>query len=190
MTCTNPLLVWTTFTLSLWMWQTWVCGRLGFFSQVLQVHLFGVSRSLGYTQLGLWQCSIPVFEALFPDPHDSSIQQLLFQLCEWHALTKLWLHMDNLLALLQQSLHGLGDQLRHFNETSVRNSTPTNYPRKLHAGREGKLPMWMLVADRKHPIQPCFQNPSISTCTNSMPLVTMSKWSRHLGQRTHTPPRS
>ena len=57
-----------------------------------------------------------MFEALFPHAHDSSIQRVLFRLCEWHALAKLQMHTDNSLALLQQSLCALGDQLRHFQQ--------------------------------------------------------------------------
>ena len=57
-----------------------------------------------------------MFEVLFPHAHDSSIQCVLFQLCEWHALAKLRMHMDDSLALLQQSLCALGDQLCHFQQ--------------------------------------------------------------------------
>lgn len=57
---------------------------------------------------------MPVFEGLFPPPHDLTMQRLLFRLSEWHALAKLRIHTDETLTLLQQSLQRLGDQLRHF----------------------------------------------------------------------------
>ena len=63
-----------------------------------------------------YQCAIPVFEGLFPSIHDTSVQTLLFRLCEWHALAKLRMHTDESLVLLQQSLRSLSDQLRHFQQ--------------------------------------------------------------------------
>jgi len=57
---------------------------------------------------------MPVFEGLFPPPHDLTMQCLLFRLSKWHALAKPRLHTDETLTLLQQSLQHLGDQLHHF----------------------------------------------------------------------------
>ena len=57
------------------------------------------------------QCSIPVFEQLFPPDHDNIVQTLLFHLAEWQALTKLQLHTKDLLALLDLALRQLGAQM-------------------------------------------------------------------------------
>lgn len=64
------------------------------------------------------QCAIPVFDGLFLDEHDASIQVLLFHLAEWHALAKLWLHTEDSLNLLEQSLRMLTMQLRWFVEVT------------------------------------------------------------------------
>ena len=60
------------------------------------------------------QCSIPVFEQLFPPDHDDIVQTLVFRLVEWQALAKLRLHTEDSLALLDLALHQLGAQMRKF----------------------------------------------------------------------------
>lgn len=62
------------------------------------------------------QCSIPVFEQLFPPDHDNIVQTLLFHLAEWQALTKLQLHTKDLLALLDLALRQLGAQMWKFQQ--------------------------------------------------------------------------
>jgi len=57
---------------------------------------------------------MPVFEGLFPPKHDGEIQTLLFQLAQWHALSKLRLHTDHSLDLLDKATRLLRDQLRRF----------------------------------------------------------------------------
>lgn len=64
------------------------------------------------------QCSIPAFEGLFPEDHDSIIRVLLFRLAEWHALAKLRLHSDDSLRSLDRSLRRLADQIRKFQRTT------------------------------------------------------------------------
>ena len=59
---------------------------------------------------------MPVFEGLFPPEHDREIQTLLFRLAQWHALAKLWLHMDHSLDLLDKATRLLRDQLRKFQQ--------------------------------------------------------------------------
>ena len=60
------------------------------------------------------QCAIPIFDGLFPDEHNASIQILLFRLAEWHALAKLQLHTEDSLKLLELSLKQLTKKLRQF----------------------------------------------------------------------------
>lgn len=92
-------------------WPAW------FFEQVFQVlSLLGASSMTCSAHALLPQSCIPIFEGLFPPTHNESIQCLLFWLCEWHALVKLQIHTDDSLALLQQSLQCLGNQLHHFQE--------------------------------------------------------------------------
>jgi len=61
-----------------------------------------------------FQCSIPVFEGLFPLEHDIIIRTLLFRLSEWHALAKLWLHSNDSLAWLDHALKKLSAQVQRF----------------------------------------------------------------------------
>ncbi|KAG2154501.1 uncharacterized protein EDB93DRAFT_1081332 [Suillus bovinus] len=60
------------------------------------------------------QCCIPVFEGLFPEPHDSIVQSLLYHFAQWHALAKLRIHSESTLSLLQETFANLSQRLRHF----------------------------------------------------------------------------
>ncbi len=62
----------------------------------------------------LLQCAIPVFEGLFPEPHNKIVLDLLFSLSTWHSLAKLRLHTDATLDLLDSATQLLGNQLRMF----------------------------------------------------------------------------
>jgi hypothetical protein len=62
----------------------------------------------------LLQCAIPVFEGLFPEPHNKIVLDLLFSLSTWHSLAKLRLHTDSTLDLLDSATQLLGNQLRIF----------------------------------------------------------------------------
>ncbi|KIM52323.1 hypothetical protein SCLCIDRAFT_141368, partial [Scleroderma citrinum Foug A] len=46
-------------------------------------------------------CSIPVFEKLLPEPHNTLVMTLLFLLCHWHGLAKLCMHMDEPMYLVR-----------------------------------------------------------------------------------------
>ena len=51
----------------------------------------------------LIQCAIPVFEGLLPEPHNTRVLKLLFDLAHWHGLAKLQMHMEATLELLSQA---------------------------------------------------------------------------------------
>ena len=62
------------------------------------------------------QCAIPVFDGLLPEPHNTYILKVLFDLAHWHGLAKLWMHTDTTLALLSQVTMTLSNTLRTFQE--------------------------------------------------------------------------
>src|SRR5271156_1730709 len=62
------------------------------------------------------QCAIPIFDGLLPEPHNTYILKVLFDLAHWHGLTKLRMHTDSTLALLSQVTTTLGNTLRTFQE--------------------------------------------------------------------------
>jgi hypothetical protein len=74
------------------------------------------------------QCAIPVFEGLFPDGHDNIIRVLLFRMAQWHALAKLRLHSEDTLALLDDALRTLANQLRHFQTATCSAFCTTELP--------------------------------------------------------------
>lgn len=57
---------------------------------------------------------MPVFEGLFPLPFDGYIQDLLFDLAEWHAYAKLRMHIDSTIASFRTATTSLGQQMRKF----------------------------------------------------------------------------
>jgi len=60
------------------------------------------------------KCAIPVFEGLLPEPHNTYVLKILFDLAHWHGLAKLRMHTDPTLELLAQVTISLGSNLRTF----------------------------------------------------------------------------
>ncbi|KAG2049932.1 hypothetical protein BDR06DRAFT_984188 [Suillus hirtellus] len=60
------------------------------------------------------QCTIPVFEGLFPLEHDSAVQSLLYQFAQWHALVKLRIHSGSTLDFFEDMFNKLSWKLRRF----------------------------------------------------------------------------
>ncbi|KAG1835091.1 hypothetical protein EV424DRAFT_1309316, partial [Suillus variegatus] len=65
----------------------------------------------------LLQCSIPVFNGLLPEPHNSSVLQLLFTMAHWHGLAKLRMHSDWTLEIMDQVTSTVSQQFRDFKAT-------------------------------------------------------------------------
>jgi hypothetical protein len=55
-----------------------------------------------------------VFEDLLPEPFNTLVLDLLFELATWHGLAKLRLHTDTTLSFLDTSTTRLGKILRRF----------------------------------------------------------------------------
>jgi len=55
-----------------------------------------------------------VFEGIFSGVHDQCVQDVIFMLCMWHALTKLQLHTLTTLEHLWVTTKELGKVLRRF----------------------------------------------------------------------------
>ncbi|EGO02467.1 hypothetical protein SERLA73DRAFT_47611, partial [Serpula lacrymans var. lacrymans S7.3] len=62
----------------------------------------------------LLQRTIPVFNGLIPEPHNTQILSLLLCMAHWHGLTKLHMHTDNTLKILDAVTKSLGDKLQKF----------------------------------------------------------------------------
>jgi hypothetical protein len=53
-------------------------------------------------------------EGLLPEPHNTTVLDLVFLLATWHALAKLNVHTDTSLRLLNTATTALGAGLRYF----------------------------------------------------------------------------
>jgi len=82
----------------------------------------------------VWQCALPVFENLLPEPHNSQVQQLLFLLCHWHALAKLRMHMDYTLDIMERTTALLAQQMRKFSSETC----PAFATKELHREAESR----------------------------------------------------
>jgi hypothetical protein len=81
------------------------------FEDLLQERFLVIERTR--TNQG-FKCAIPVFENLLPEPFNTLVLNLLFELATWHGLAKLRLHTDTTLSFLDTSTTRLGKILRHF----------------------------------------------------------------------------
>jgi len=61
-------------------------------------------------------CTIPVFDSLLPEPHNTQILKLIFDLAHWHGLAKLQMHTDCTLELLLQITVAFGAGICKFEE--------------------------------------------------------------------------
>ena len=62
------------------------------------------------------KCSIPVFDGLFPEPHNKVVMELLFTMAHWHGLAKLRMHHDLILDKLDKLTEVLCARLRDFSQ--------------------------------------------------------------------------
>jgi len=62
------------------------------------------------------QCAIPVFDSLLPEPHNTRVLKLLFDLAHWHALAKLHMHTDTTVDILSNVAKSLSNSLHEFEE--------------------------------------------------------------------------
>ena len=84
------------------------------FENLLQVGL-GVSL-WGYILKQYIQCSIAVFDGLFPEPHNQIVMELLFSMAHWHGMAKLHMHHDLILDELDELTKTLGASLHYFSQ--------------------------------------------------------------------------
>jgi hypothetical protein len=64
----------------------------------------------------MYQCAIPAFEGLLPEPHNRNVLELLFVMAHWHGLAKLRAHNDLTLKVLDEVTKLLGVKLRAFSQ--------------------------------------------------------------------------
>ena len=57
---------------------------------------------------------IPCLEGLLPEPHNTTVLDLVYLIATWHALAKMSVHMDTSLRLLDTATTALGAGLRYF----------------------------------------------------------------------------
>ena len=92
------------------------------FEDILQVRFIFISLVIFLLQLiscYLYQCSIPVFEGLLPEPCNGMVLRLLYKAAEWHALAKLRIHTDSTLNLFDVVTREFGRLMRQFRDRTA-----------------------------------------------------------------------
>src|SRR5215471_6025772 len=80
-----------------------------------------------------FQCAIPAFEGLFPEPYNTSILNLLFLCSHWHGLAALHSHIDPTLDIFDDITLKVGKAFRHFS-----NNTCNDFDTRELAREEGQ----------------------------------------------------
>ncbi|KAI0069517.1 hypothetical protein K474DRAFT_1610329, partial [Panus rudis PR-1116 ss-1] len=78
----------------------------------------------------IFQCIIPVFEDLLPEPHNFTVRKLLFTFATWHALAKLRLHTEDTLKLFEDTTRMLGIHVRTFVKITCKHYDTRELPRE------------------------------------------------------------
>lgn len=81
----------------------------------------------------LLQCSIPVFEGLLPEPFNTILMDLLWDLATWHGLAKLRMHTSTTLVHLEHATTALGKSLRQFKDQICSHYVTKELPRETAA---------------------------------------------------------
>jgi hypothetical protein len=79
------------------------------------------------------QCAIPVFDGLLPEPFNSTIINLLFELATWHAFGKLRMHTETTLFHFDNCTTRLGKALRRFRKQTCSKFMTHDLPRETAA---------------------------------------------------------
>ena len=85
------------------------------------------------------QCSIPVFDGLLPEPHNSAIVDLLYVCAYWHGLAKLRMHTDHTLKIFNNTTVSLGAHFRAFVNNTCPNFVTHELQREVDARRRREV---------------------------------------------------
>lgn len=86
------------------------------------------------------QCSIPAFEGLLPEPHNTLVRTLLYCAAEWHAFAKLRLHTENTLNHLEELTTRLGQLMHKFRDVTKSEFVTFELPRETQARKRRSKP--------------------------------------------------
>ncbi|KIM63149.1 hypothetical protein SCLCIDRAFT_24518 [Scleroderma citrinum Foug A] len=79
------------------------------------------------------QCAIPVFDSLLPEPYNTIIINLLFELATWHAFGKLQMHTETTLYHFDNCMTRLGQDIRRFSRDCCTKFNTYDLPRETAA---------------------------------------------------------
>lgn len=83
--------------------------------------------------LTLYQCSIPAFEGLLPEPHNTRVLELLYTMVHWHGLAKLRMHHEQTLQIMDAVTVSVGEKLRRFTLDTCASFATKELPREYNS---------------------------------------------------------
>ena len=81
----------------------------------------------------IFQCAIPIFDGLLPEPYNTIIINLLFELATWHAFGKLQMHTKTMLYHFNNCTTCLGQDIRRFSHDCCTKFNTYDLPREMAA---------------------------------------------------------
>lgn len=129
--------------------------------------------SLHLSDLGLLfpKCAIPVFEGLLPEPHNTTVLNLLFIIAHWHSLAKLRMHTDVTIQRLDDLTSDLGYHLRRFESETCSAYHTYELKREMEA-RQRKQVRQQKTIDVATATKPGNNNPSCGRMPKTFNLQT------------------
>jgi len=79
------------------------------------------------------QCALPVFDRLLPEPHNTIVLDLLFDLAAWHGYAKLHMHTEDTLGFFDTATAVLGQMVRKFIRATCEYYYTTELPQEYAA---------------------------------------------------------
>lgn len=73
---------------------------------------------------------IPVFEGLLPEPHNTIVLKMLFELANWYSLAKLRVHTEETIELLEDATQRVRLAVREFEKVTCAYYHTTELPRE------------------------------------------------------------
>ncbi|KAF6758419.1 hypothetical protein DFP72DRAFT_1065105 [Ephemerocybe angulata] len=117
------------------------------------------------------QCSMPLFEGLFPEPHDARVQGLLFTLAHWHAMVKMKRHTDTTLDIMDSLTSDLGEVAREFSSETCAAFKTVELKREYEARKRTEA----RKSSKKSDTRPKASMPSISGTQRETTGATLSE---------------
>uniref|UniRef100_A0A8H7Y0B5 Uncharacterized protein n=1 Tax=Psilocybe cubensis TaxID=181762 RepID=A0A8H7Y0B5_PSICU len=128
----------------------------------------------------LLQCAIPIFEGLFPDPHDRQISKLLYRTAKWHGLAKMRIHTEGSLKLLDELTFEFGKLMREFRDVTCTHFETFELPQETAARQRRQAQKQASTVENNAPAKAPSSRRSIKFNLNTPKFHFLGDYVRHI----------